>query len=133
MSSLLTHQQPGGDGDDVGHRVLSGDVLAGFGDVAEDIAVDDSAEDEVNMADQDERQSISHQPPLPFGSIWMTDIKENNEHLTFESLNAIMSSLSVGKPTVTVHLPQTLFGISILQFLVIYWPTYRLQRYSCSQ
>lgn len=48
-------QQPGGDGDDVGHRVFSGDVLAGFGDVAEDIAVDDSAEDEVNMADQDER------------------------------------------------------------------------------
>lgn len=55
MSWLLTHQQPGGDGDDVGHRVFSGDVLAGFGDVAEDIAVDDSAEDEVNMADQDER------------------------------------------------------------------------------
>lgn len=55
MSELFTHQQPGGDGDDVGHRVFSGDVLAGFGDVAEDIAVDDSAEDEVDMANQDER------------------------------------------------------------------------------
>lgn len=50
----VTHQQAGGDGDDVGHRVLSGDVVAGFGDVAEDAAVDNSSEDEVDVSDQDE-------------------------------------------------------------------------------
>ena len=30
------------------------DMLTGFGNVAEDIAMDNSSEDEVNMADQDE-------------------------------------------------------------------------------
>lgn len=50
----MTYQQAGGDGDDVGNSVFSGDMLAGFGNVAEDIAMDNSSEDEVNMADQDE-------------------------------------------------------------------------------
>lgn len=51
---LVTHQQPGGDGDDVGQSVLGGDVIRGVGDVAEDAAVDDGAKDEVDMAHQDE-------------------------------------------------------------------------------
>ena len=51
----LTHQQAGGDRDDVGHSVLSGYVLAGFGNVPQDISMDNSSEDEVKMADQDER------------------------------------------------------------------------------
>lgn len=54
MSNLLTYQQARGDRDDVGYSVLSGDMLAGFGNVAEDIAMDNSSKDEVNMANQDE-------------------------------------------------------------------------------
>lgn len=33
--------------------------------MAENTAVDDGAKDEVNMADEDERQSRSHQLPRP--------------------------------------------------------------------
>lgn len=51
---LLTHQQAGGHGDDVAHGVFSGDVLPGIGNVAENAAVDDGAEDEVNVPDQNE-------------------------------------------------------------------------------
>lgn len=54
MSSLLTHQQARCDRDDVGCSVFSGDMLVGFGNVAEDIAMDNSSKDEVNMANQDE-------------------------------------------------------------------------------
>lgn len=50
----MTYQQARGNGDDVGHRVFSGYVLAGVGDVPEDVAVDYGPEDEVNVADQDE-------------------------------------------------------------------------------
>lgn len=60
-----THQQPRGDGDDVGQRVFGGDVVGGVGNVAQDTSVDDGAEDEVNMADEDERQARSHQLPRP--------------------------------------------------------------------
>lgn len=52
---MLTHQQARGDGDDVDDSIFSGEVLAGVGNVAKDIAVDDGSEDEVNVANQDER------------------------------------------------------------------------------
>lgn len=52
---MLTHQQARGNGDDVDYSIFSGDVLAGIGNVAEDIAMDDGSEDEVNVANQDER------------------------------------------------------------------------------
>lgn len=52
---MLTYQQARGNGDDVDYSIFSGDVLAGIGNVAEDIAMDDGSEDEVNVANQDER------------------------------------------------------------------------------
>lgn len=54
ISTSPTHQQAGGDRDNVGYGVFSGDILAGFGNVAEDIAMDNSSKDEVNVSDQDE-------------------------------------------------------------------------------
>lgn len=51
---MLTHQQAGGNRNDVDDSVFSGELLAGIGNVAEDIAVYDRSEDEVNVADQDE-------------------------------------------------------------------------------
>lgn len=51
----MTYQQARGNRDDVGYRVFSGYVLAGVGDVSEDVAMDYSSKDEVNVADQDER------------------------------------------------------------------------------
>lgn len=55
-----THQQPRGDRDDVGQCVFGGDMISGVGNVAENTAVDNSAKDEVNMTDQDERQTSFH-------------------------------------------------------------------------
>lgn len=52
---MLTHQQARGSGDDVDYSIFSGDVLAGIGNVTEDIAMDDGSEDEVNVANHDER------------------------------------------------------------------------------
>lgn len=52
---VKTHQQARGDGDNVDHGVLGGDLLAGVGNVAKDIAMYDRSEDEVNVANQDER------------------------------------------------------------------------------
>lgn len=51
---MLTHQQAGGNGDDVDDGVFSRELLGGIGDVAEDIAMDNRSEDEVNVANQDE-------------------------------------------------------------------------------
>lgn len=51
----LTHQQAGGYGDDVDYSVFSGELLAGIGNVAEDIAMDNGSEDEVDVANEDER------------------------------------------------------------------------------
>lgn len=55
ISRLGTHQQPRRDRDDVGCGVFGGDVFVGFGNVAEDVPVDDGSDDEVNVADEDER------------------------------------------------------------------------------
>lgn len=49
-----THQQAGGNGDDVDHSVFSGEFLGGIGNVAEDVAMDNCSQDEVNVANQDE-------------------------------------------------------------------------------
>jgi len=54
LLSARSYQQTRGDGDDVGHGVLRGDVLAGLGDVAEHVAMDDGTQDEVDVAHQDE-------------------------------------------------------------------------------
>ena len=62
---MASYQQPGGDGDDVAHGVLGGDVLAGLGDVSQHVAVDDGPQDEVDVAHQDEGQALLHQPPRP--------------------------------------------------------------------
>ncbi len=51
---VLTHQQARGDRDNVGYSVFSGDPLFGSGNVAEDAPMDNSSEDEANVADQDE-------------------------------------------------------------------------------
>lgn len=50
-----THQQARSDREDVVCRVLGGNASTGLGNVAENTAVDDGAQDEVDMADDDER------------------------------------------------------------------------------
>lgn len=54
MQYLLTYQQARGDRDDIGCSVFSRDVLTGLGNMAEDIPMDNSTQDEVNMADKNE-------------------------------------------------------------------------------
>lgn len=66
MSDAVTYQQARGDRNDVGYSVLRTNVLTGFGNVAQDAAMDDGCQDEVNMADQDENEPLFHQPPRPF-------------------------------------------------------------------
>lgn len=72
-SGEVTHQQARGDRNDVGYSVLSTDVLAGFGNVTQDTAMDDGSEDEVDMTNQDENKPLFHQPPRPFVIIWGTE------------------------------------------------------------
>ena len=50
----MTHQQARCDRDDVGDRVFSTNMLAGFGNVAENASMDNSSKNEVNMANQDQ-------------------------------------------------------------------------------
>lgn len=50
-----THQQARSDREDIVCRVLGGNASTGFGNVAENTAVDDGAQDEVDMANDDER------------------------------------------------------------------------------
>lgn len=70
--NMGTHQKSRGDRNDVGHRVLGADMLAGFGNVAKDAAVDNGSKDEVNMTNQDKNQTLFHEPPRPFIFIWVT-------------------------------------------------------------
>lgn len=50
----VTHQQSRGDRDDICCGVLCGDVLTGFGNVPQDISMDNSPKDKVNMTNEDE-------------------------------------------------------------------------------
>lgn len=71
--SIVTYQQARRHRNDVSDSVLSAGMLGGLGNVAEDVAVENSSKDEVDMTDQNKSQALFHQPPWTFILIWMTE------------------------------------------------------------